>query len=188
MAAFMVGQDEAEMNLRGVMYIRRNMIKMDQPVSIIGGRTMISADALSTILGMEERVDSDTSMDLILPAGVGTEQTSPAGVSAQAVTVAETAVPDDLKLWAGGLTSTAGASYQVAQTGDSVFIGIAGGSKPTGGYTIAITSITQQADDTWVVNAEVVAPTGFVPQMVTNPVGFFQLVGVTGAVQVHFNN
>jgi hypothetical protein len=59
-----IGQSEAEVNMRGVMYIRRNMIGMAKAPVIIGNRTMISADALSSILGLKARGTGAT-LDLV---------------------------------------------------------------------------------------------------------------------------
>lgn len=63
-AMFVIGQNEAELNMRGVFYIRRNMIAMDKAPTIAGGRTLISADAAYKILGLAERVDADQNLDL----------------------------------------------------------------------------------------------------------------------------
>ncbi len=52
MAYFCVGQEQAEMNQNNVRYIARNMIAMDKAPIIINGRTMISADAITQILGL----------------------------------------------------------------------------------------------------------------------------------------
>lgn len=63
-AYFWIGQNEAEMNEHNVRYFTRNMIKMEKAPIIINGRTMISADALTHVLGLYEVADTDASMDL----------------------------------------------------------------------------------------------------------------------------
>jgi len=50
-AVFQIGSPEAEMNEDGVYYLVRNMIKMAAAPQLVSGRTMISADALTSILG-----------------------------------------------------------------------------------------------------------------------------------------
>jgi hypothetical protein len=59
-----IGQSEAEVNMRGVMYIRRNMIAMSKAPVIMGNRTMISADALSNILGLKAS-ETGATLDLV---------------------------------------------------------------------------------------------------------------------------
>ncbi|MGE5672679.1 MAG: copper amine oxidase N-terminal domain-containing protein [Mycobacterium leprae] len=63
-AHFVIGRKEAEMNENGVYYFRQNLLPMAKAPVIIGDRTMISADALTQILGLVERLDLDGSMDL----------------------------------------------------------------------------------------------------------------------------
>jgi hypothetical protein len=180
-AIFVIGQDQAEMNKRGVFYITRNMIKMDKPVAIIEGRTMVSADALTNILGLMEREDADANLDLVNPDGAG--DTS---IEVVPTAIAYTAAPEELRAWAQALPVESGPSYKVVTTTDGRFLAIAGGTRPTGGYTIEIVGAGRLGDGTWVVEATVVKPTGMVTQMVTNPVGYFQLAGMTGKVEVHF--
>lgn len=70
-ALFQIGTDSAEMNEDGVQYVQRNLIKMAQPPVIVEGRTLISADALSRILGFMERSSEGGTMDLMRPtAGI----------------------------------------------------------------------------------------------------------------------
>jgi hypothetical protein len=64
MAYFTIGESEAEMNEHNVRYLVRNMIKMAKAPVIINGRTMISADAATNILGLYEVAGTDTSLDL----------------------------------------------------------------------------------------------------------------------------
>lgn len=64
MAYFRIGEIEAEMNENHVRYLVRNMLKMEKAPVILEGRTMISADALTLVLGLYEVADTDTSMDL----------------------------------------------------------------------------------------------------------------------------
>lgn len=64
MAYFKVGEIEAEMNENNVRYLTRNMIKMAKAPVIMNGRTMISADAATYILGLYEVAGTNTSLDL----------------------------------------------------------------------------------------------------------------------------
>lgn len=60
-ALFSVGQAEAEMNKRGVFYIRRNLLPLSQAPVIIKGRMLVPADALTQILGLYQVVEKDSS-------------------------------------------------------------------------------------------------------------------------------
>lgn len=62
---FYVGQTEAEMSMRGVNYIRRNMLPISKAPVVQNGRTLISIDAVTASLGLYENVDTNSSMDLI---------------------------------------------------------------------------------------------------------------------------
>lgn len=53
-AVFQIGSPEAEMNEDGVYYFVRNMINMAAAPQLINGRTMISADAITSILGLTQ--------------------------------------------------------------------------------------------------------------------------------------
>lgn len=64
-AQFVIGQTDAEMNQNGYRYLRRNLIGMNRAPVIRGDRTLISADALTAILGLGERPDGDAFLDLI---------------------------------------------------------------------------------------------------------------------------
>lgn len=64
MAYFWIGESEAEMNENNVRYMKRNMLAMTKAPVIINGRTMISAEALTQILGLYEVAGTDTTMDL----------------------------------------------------------------------------------------------------------------------------
>lgn len=70
-ATFVIGQDEAEMNQDGVRYIKRNMIKMSKAPILEGGRTLVSADAISTILGLLERPGTEGALNLVPAAKLG---------------------------------------------------------------------------------------------------------------------
>ncbi len=54
-AFFWVGQEKAEMNQNNVRYLTRNLIAMDKAPVIMNGRVMISADAITQILGLYEQ-------------------------------------------------------------------------------------------------------------------------------------
>jgi hypothetical protein len=65
MAYFVVGELKAEMNENGVRYLARNLISLAQAPSIIKGHVYISADALSTVLGLLEVDGQSDTMQLI---------------------------------------------------------------------------------------------------------------------------
>ena len=64
MAYFVVGETKAEMNENGVRYFQRNLIAMDKTPQNIRGHVYISADALSTILGLLEVDGQSDTMQL----------------------------------------------------------------------------------------------------------------------------
>jgi hypothetical protein len=180
-ASFTIGQAEAELNMRGVMYIKRNMIKLAGPVQIIEGRTMISADALTSILGLMERADKDLNLDLMpaLTDGEMHVEIVPTGVEAAAA-------PDELVAWAGAQPIEGGtATYKVVTTPQGRYLAIAGGQQPTGGHRIEIVGAKREGDK-WVIQAQVVAPDGPAIMILTNPVAYFQLDGIEGDVEVQF--
>jgi hypothetical protein len=53
-ATFVVGEKQAEMNEHGVYYFQRNLITMAGAPLLLRGHTYVSADALSSVLGMME--------------------------------------------------------------------------------------------------------------------------------------
>ncbi|MFZ5823699.1 MAG: copper amine oxidase N-terminal domain-containing protein [Bacillota bacterium] len=63
-ASFWIGGSEAEMNEENVRYIQPNMLPMAKAPVIINGRTLISADALTAVLGLYEIAGTDTTLDL----------------------------------------------------------------------------------------------------------------------------
>jgi hypothetical protein len=63
-AAFMIGESKAELNENGHMYLVRNLLPMQAAPVIRAGRTYVSADALTKILGLIERADFDANLDL----------------------------------------------------------------------------------------------------------------------------
>ncbi|MGE5675801.1 MAG: copper amine oxidase N-terminal domain-containing protein [Mycobacterium leprae] len=63
---FVIGQEQGELRRVGVFYIRPNTFPMAHAPVLIGNRTLISADALSTILGFKETAPESSEMDLIL--------------------------------------------------------------------------------------------------------------------------
>jgi len=65
MAYFWVGQEKAEMNENNVRYFARNLIAMAKAPAIRNGRVMISADALTRILGLYEAPSTDGSLNLV---------------------------------------------------------------------------------------------------------------------------
>lgn len=63
-----LGQQAAEMNQDGVYYLTRNMIQMPKAPTVVGGRTMLSADVLATIFGFQVQAGENGSLSLISPA------------------------------------------------------------------------------------------------------------------------
>jgi hypothetical protein len=66
-STFMVGRDSAELRKVGVMYIKPNMVQMQHTVVLAANRTMIPADALTTILGFTIKPAQYTTLDLTWP-------------------------------------------------------------------------------------------------------------------------
>jgi|GEM_PF-2004766 len=64
MAYFWIDKNEAEMNENNVRYIRQNLLPMERATVLVNGRTYISADAITQILGLAEVADTNQSMDL----------------------------------------------------------------------------------------------------------------------------
>jgi len=64
-ASFVIGEGKAELNENGHFYFVRNMLPMAQAPLIRNGRTLISADAATSILGFIEVVDQDDRLDLV---------------------------------------------------------------------------------------------------------------------------
>jgi hypothetical protein len=63
-----LGQQAAEMNQDGVYYLTRNLIQMKHLPTLVGGRTLISADALSGIFGFQVQTGTDGALVLTSPA------------------------------------------------------------------------------------------------------------------------
>lgn len=66
-ATFVIGEAESEMNQDGVRYLQRNMLKMERAPMLAGGRTLVSADSLSTVLGLMERPGTPGVLTLVRP-------------------------------------------------------------------------------------------------------------------------
>jgi hypothetical protein len=64
-AYFVIGQAEAEMNQDNVRYIQRNMIKMAKAPVLEGSRTLVAADALTTVLGLMEQPGAAGALNLV---------------------------------------------------------------------------------------------------------------------------
>lgn len=189
-ATFVIGQDEAEMNQRGVFYIQRNMIKMAAAVQLIGGRTMVPVDALWNIIGLEERADEDLSLDLIpiqKPEGPATGKVIPGSQQVAAVAVERTTLSAEQVAWADEMLSAEPATFKLFPVAGGVIIGIAGGLQSSGGYTIELLGGgARLVDGTWYLDAKLVPPTEMASMAMTNPVAFFHLPGVSGNVEVNF--
>lgn len=194
-ASFVIGQDEAEMNQRGVFYIQRNMIKMGAAVKLIDGRTMIPVDATWNILGLNERPDKDLSLDLFFtpapeapaPEAPATGKLIPGSQQVAAVAIERASLTAAQATWADEMLSAEPATFQLFPAEDGVIVGIAGGLQPTGGYTIELLGGgARLVDGIWYIDAQVVPPTGMATMALTNPVAFFHLPGVSGDVLVNF--
>lgn len=182
-ATFVVGQDMAELNVNGVTYIQRNLIKLAQPVSIIEGRTMVSADALTSILGLVERVDEDANLDLA-KVELTIEDEAPISIQIVPNAISQAEAPAELQTWAAEQRAKEEASFAVIPGAEGRYLAISGGLQPTGGYSIEIVS-SKLVDGTWVIEAQVVPPAGPATQAFTNPVSYFQLSGMDGEIEVH---
>lgn len=65
-----VGESKAQMHLHAALYREKNYVTMDQSVVLQNGRMFISADAVSSVLGLVEAVRADESvLNLLFPAG-----------------------------------------------------------------------------------------------------------------------
>jgi len=113
---------------------------------------------------------------------------SPAGTSAQSVIVVAIPpkeAPGTLTAWVDSQRLADAPASQVAATADFTYVAISGGMQPTGGYNIAVDQVRRDGNG-WVVQARVIPPPpgAIVTQALTNPVGFFKLPKLDGAVQV----
>lgn len=190
---FTIGQDEADMKKHGMAYIRPNLVKMAAPVQIIGGRTMIPADALTTIFDLYERPDKDLTLDLIANPATA-QETPPTGklipgdAQVTAIPVADADVPSDLQEWAASVAMDESPSYKaVVGADDNIIVGLSGGLQPTGGYTFELLGGgARLVDETWYLDVKLVPPTGMATTALTNPIAFFKLQGVIENVEVKF--
>lgn len=188
-ATFIIGQDEAEMNQRGVMYIQRNMLQMAGPVLLMNGRTMVTPDALFNVLGFAERPDEDLTMDLFSqpPSAPPAGKLIPGEAQVAAVAVEHEAVTAALQEWAGAVAQDEEPSFTVVADGDGVVVGLAGGLQSTGGYTFELLGGgARLVEGVWYLDARLVPPSGMATQAFANPVAFFELPGVSGQVEVNF--
>lgn len=71
-ATFYIGEDRAEMNQDGYYYFARNLIKMAHIPVVSGQRILISADALSNILGFNEGEGQEGTLSLVPPTAAAT--------------------------------------------------------------------------------------------------------------------
>jgi hypothetical protein len=65
---FWIGNGSAELNQKGVFYIQRNLLKLSKAPVEQNGRTLIPADALTSILGFEEQAGSAATLALVASA------------------------------------------------------------------------------------------------------------------------
>jgi hypothetical protein len=182
-AMFMIGQGEAEMNQRGVFYIKRNMIKMARPAVVVADRTMISADALSTILGLQELPESGDAMNLVNPVQASGPATGGLGVKVDAQSVDAASAPEELRSWKG----SAERASKTVVTESGTYLAIGAGECPTAGYRIEIVRAMRQPNGTWLVDVRVSPPEGMAAQVISYPVGYFFLPGVKDPVELRFN-
>lgn len=168
-----IGEDLAEMHQHGGYYFQPNLVSMERPAVIMGGRTMISADALTSVFGLGLRPDTDENMDLLSPLPT-IQPVSPEGV------------PAELADWASGVCRGKASGSRVAVTQDGTYVCISGGVRPTGGYRVIISDAVFERKGTLVLTATVIppAPTGVVTQVFTTPVGYFYISGFVGEIKV----
>ncbi|HEY3364937.1 MAG TPA: stalk domain-containing protein [Symbiobacteriaceae bacterium] len=69
-----IGEAKAEMNQDGVAYFARNLIAMEKAPILLRGRTLISADALTSIFGFGMNPGPDGTLSLIMVTGVATSK------------------------------------------------------------------------------------------------------------------
>jgi hypothetical protein len=77
-----VGQQEAEMQEDGVSYLTRNVVQMKKAPVLMGERTLVSADALTTIFGFQVTLQADGTLALTSPTkpAVAPVETTPPAV------------------------------------------------------------------------------------------------------------
>ncbi|HLO02860.1 MAG TPA: protease complex subunit PrcB family protein, partial [Symbiobacteriaceae bacterium] len=128
---------------------------------------------------------ADANLDLMTAPAIGQGDDSVSiQITPSAIDAAE--APADLQTWAMTQKSAEAASYSVINGAEGRYLAISGGLQRSGGYSIEIVS-TQLVDGTWVIEAQVVPPTGPATMALTNPVGYFQLGGMEGNVEVQIN-
>lgn len=64
-AVFVIGAPEAELNQDGVFYVQRNLIPMAKAPVLMGGRTLVAADALTGVLGLLEQPGATGTLNLV---------------------------------------------------------------------------------------------------------------------------
>ncbi|MDF2628029.1 MAG: hypothetical protein K0R39_1860 [Symbiobacteriaceae bacterium] len=63
-----IGKGDAEMHLDGVQYVQRNLVQMAKAPLLLGGRTLVSADALTAVFGFEVQLGAGGALTLTAPA------------------------------------------------------------------------------------------------------------------------
>lgn len=77
-AYVVIGNADAEMNQDNVRYIQRNMLHMAKAPVLTGGRTLVSADSLTTLFNfMQEAGDSGTLRLVVTPGPSLPEEVKP---------------------------------------------------------------------------------------------------------------
>jgi hypothetical protein len=69
-----IGKSDAEMHLDGVQYVQRNLVQMTKAPLLLGGRTLVSADALTAVFGFDVRLAADGSLVLTAPVKQATKE------------------------------------------------------------------------------------------------------------------
>lgn len=62
-----IGKADAEMHLDGVQYIQRNLVHMAEAPVLTGGRTLVSADALTAVFGFDVQLGANGALALTAP-------------------------------------------------------------------------------------------------------------------------
>lgn len=172
-ALLTIGEAHAELHAEGN---GSNWVKMEMAPQIVSDRTLISADALTTVLGLLRDPSRDDVLKLYAGAG--------AVVFAE---VGREAVSADLAEWAASLSVESPRGFKAVANAEGTYVAISGGTAPTGGYRVQIADAVRTSEGIRLVAAvEPPAPDLMVIQVLSHPVGFFFLPGEFGKVEVEW--